>query len=385
MSKIKVNNTTPITVANLDDVVYCKYKEDFEMISDYGYHNKICYNTDVVFSNISCDGLYINAKTSGTISICAINKTTKEYTVIDENINVYPGWNFYEKSIILGEDETIGIIGSVSYATLPENINGFNDCILSSKETTNFYQYVIGVFPLLNIKHYIDNISDNLENTINTIAELTDGFDYVDKTFSRMGKYSSSQKSYICCNTNPIYLGLEWKGLVIYTETEGYIDVFKVNVTNRTSEFLKKQKNIIGTNYTIFDCKCSSDETIGVRIYDNADTQYGSGKYLGFIEFNSETKQIVNDFPNVLLGYFPITVPSEKDNDEIKIEWSIPKTIYAVVGQEKSIYLDNIVNRNDDAPEYVVEVNKTFGNVDGRRFYFTPDTTGTKTVEFVAY
>ena len=75
----------------------------------------------------------------------------------------------------------------------------------------------------------------------------------------------------------------------------------------------------------------------------------------------------------------------EAQEKYLKPKWTIPNKIYAVKGQEKSIYLDNIVNRNDDAPNYVIEVNKSFGNVDSRRFYFTPDSVGTKSLSLNAW
>ena len=67
------------------------------------------------------------------------------------------------------------------------------------------------------------------------------------------------------------------------------------------------------------------------------------------------------------------------------LQWTIPRKIYAIKGQEKSVYLDNIVNRNEDAPNYCLEVNKSFGDVDSRRFYFTPDAVGNKSVIFNAW
>lgn len=67
------------------------------------------------------------------------------------------------------------------------------------------------------------------------------------------------------------------------------------------------------------------------------------------------------------------------------VQWTIPRKIYAIKGQEKSIYFDNIVNRNEDAPGYVIEVDKSFGDVDSRRFYFTPTIAETKTVTFNAW
>lgn len=73
------------------------------------------------------------------------------------------------------------------------------------------------------------------------------------------------------------------------------------------------------------------------------------------------------------------------DYSYIPVTWTIPSKIYAIKGQEKSIYFDNIVNRNEDAPAYVIEVNKSFGDVDGRRFYFTPSGIGTKTITFNAW
>ena len=68
-----------------------------------------------------------------------------------------------------------------------------------------------------------------------------------------------------------------------------------------------------------------------------------------------------------------------------KIQWTIPAKIYAIKGQEKSIYFDNIVNRNDDAPAFVLQSNSSFGSVDSRRFYFTPNSTGSLSVRFDAF
>ncbi|MCF2738231.1 hypothetical protein [Bacteroides caecigallinarum] len=89
------------------------------------------------------------------------------------------------------------------------------------------------------------------------------------------------------------------------------------------------------------------------------------------------------------LNLFPYTESFSarltKELQNTTVEWTIPKKIYAIKGFEKSIYLDNIVNRNEDAPKYVLEVNSTFGEVDSRRFYFTENNLGNKNVMFTAW
>ena len=73
------------------------------------------------------------------------------------------------------------------------------------------------------------------------------------------------------------------------------------------------------------------------------------------------------------------------ESSPVSIGWTIPAKIYAIKGCERSIYVDNIVNRNDDAPAFSVGCLKTFGAFDGRRFHFTPTSTGTLSVLFNAY
>ena len=73
------------------------------------------------------------------------------------------------------------------------------------------------------------------------------------------------------------------------------------------------------------------------------------------------------------------------ESSPVSIGWTIPAKIYAIKGYERSIYVDNIVNRNDDAPAFSIGCLKTFGAFDGRRFHFTPTSTGTLSVLFNAY
>ena len=73
------------------------------------------------------------------------------------------------------------------------------------------------------------------------------------------------------------------------------------------------------------------------------------------------------------------------ESSPVSIGWTIPAKIYAIKGCERSIYVDNIVNRNDDAPAFSIGCLKTFGAFDGRRFHFTPTSTGTLSVLFNAY
>ena len=73
------------------------------------------------------------------------------------------------------------------------------------------------------------------------------------------------------------------------------------------------------------------------------------------------------------------------ESSPVNIGWTIPAKIYAIKGCERSIYVDNIVNRNDDAPAFSIGCLKTFGAFDGRRFHFTPTSTGTLSVLFNAY
>ncbi|MBD8389670.1 hypothetical protein [Dysgonomonas sp. BGC7] len=57
----------------------------------------------------------------------------------------------------------------------------------------------------------------------------------------------------------------------------------------------------------------------------------------------------------------------------------IPNIIYAVVGVEKSIYLENITMNN---PTLKIHITSSFGTVRNKRFYFTPTAGGDQTVNF---
>lgn len=75
----------------------------------------------------------------------------------------------------------------------------------------------------------------------------------------------------------------------------------------------------------------------------------------------------------------------EAESKGLSVTWTLPNTIYAIKGLEKSIYFDNIVNRNDDAPNYCLQVfNKQFGNADARRFYFTENSVASKSLAVIA-
>ena len=66
----------------------------------------------------------------------------------------------------------------------------------------------------------------------------------------------------------------------------------------------------------------------------------------------------------------------------IALNWYMPDLIYAVKGVETSIYLADITNLNDNAPEYTISAKPDFGKIDGNRFYFTPTEVGEEEITF---
>lgn len=67
------------------------------------------------------------------------------------------------------------------------------------------------------------------------------------------------------------------------------------------------------------------------------------------------------------------------------VMWYVPSTIYAIVGSEKSIYLNNISNCNDYANWFSVDIACSVGRVDTRRWYYTPTTTSDITLTLKAF
>jgi len=117
-----------------------------------------------------------------------------------------------------------------------------------------------------------------------------------------------------------------------------------------------------------------------------------SGAFDGKITATSaSTKYLaVNLYPNnaeyeFLLKEDGLAEKVEAESKGLSVTWTLPKNIYAIKGLEKSIYFDNIVNRNDDVPNYCLQVfNKQFGNADARRFYFTENSVATKSLAIIA-
>lgn len=87
----------------------------------------------------------------------------------------------------------------------------------------------------------------------------------------------------------------------------------------------------------------------------------------------------INAYPNTNNADFSLCVNVEDegvDNTDVKL-FPLPKTLYAIKGQEKSVYLSAITNGNDYAPYYTMDVYRGADvNYDGRRFFVTPTSAG---------
>ena len=153
-----------------------------------------------------------------------------------------------------------------------------------------------------------------------------------------------------------------------------------------------------GAGYKLLQAvlSCSSDGTpdgilkisTGSELHNefvDIDFTVPSGVEFIIIQFRIDVTESARLFDGYCTGSYLLDLGIDNNIADTDVQWTVPDKIYSIKGVEKSIYFDNIVNRNEDAPEYVIEVNKTFGDVDGRRFYFTENAVGNKTVVFNAW
>lgn len=212
----------------------------------------------------------------------------------------------------------------------------------TKKVYINLYPFQTGDFNL--------KLKYGLERFINSVQEnnILNGKTVVNGYYSNRGVFYSNASFQAIQES----IELNMAGVYVYTGMifgDCYLSFFDEN-----DEYVGK----IGIGFL--------DNVIDV-VYNDDETQILS------ITFTPLAKKVKVSSPKVTLSQMGLYLKDIKTNNDPK--WTIPNKIYAVVGVEKSIYFDNIVNTNDNAHGISIDILKYVGTSNRDRFYFTPTST----------
>lgn len=227
---------------------------------------------------------------------------------------------------------------------ISRNANNVNDCFIVPDGAKKLYVNLYPISGDFNLK-----LGYGLERKINAFEEnnILNGKTVVDGYYSNNGVFYESVS--FDAIQEPIELNMA--GIYIYTGML-YGDLY-LSFFDENNEYVGK----IGIGFL--------DNVIDV-VYNDDETQILS------ITFTPLAKKVkVSSYKATLrqMGLYLKDITISNDP-----KWTIPEKIYAIVGVEKSIYLDNIVNTNDNARGLSIDVLKYVGASNRDRFYFTPKT-----------
>lgn len=227
---------------------------------------------------------------------------------------------------------------------ISRNANNVNSCFIVPDGAKKLYVNLYPISGDFNLK-----LGYGLERKINAFEEnnILNGKTVID------GYYSNNGVFYEAASFDAIQepIELNMAGIYIYTGMlygDAYLSFFDEN-----NEYVGK----IGIGFL--------DNVIDV-VYNDDETQILS------ITFTPLAKKVkVSSYKATLrqMGLYLKDITISNDP-----KWTIPEKIYAIVGVEKSIYFDNIVNTNDNARGLSIDILKYVGTSNRDRFYFTPKT-----------
>ena len=223
--------------------------------------------------------------------------------------------------------------------------NNVEDCEIvpngTKKLYINLYPFQTGDFNL-KLKYGLERFINSVqENNILNRKTVVNGYYSNNGVFYSSASFQAIQES----------IELNMTGVYIYTGMifgDCYLSFYDEN-----DEYVGK----IGIGFL--------DNVIDV-VYNDDETQILS------ITFIPLAKKVKVSSYKATLSQMGLYLKNIKISNDPK--WTIPNKIYAVVGAEKSIYFDNIVNTNDNARGISIDVLKYVGTSNRDRFYFTPRT-----------